>query len=134
MGVMPDEHVSVEELLGQSVWLRRLAGTLVAGEAAAEDLFQEIWVAALRHPPAADREVRPWLARVARNLASRFRRGEARRTEREAQAPECGPALDPGSVVEEVEAQRVLAEAVLRLEEPLRTAVVLRYVRGLDSR
>jgi RNA polymerase sigma factor (sigma-70 family) len=129
---------SVEELLAQSSWLRRLAATLVAGEDAAEDLVQETWLAALRHPPRSGGSPRPWLARIARNLASNFRRGEARRAEREARAPERGPELghelDPGAVVEEVEAQRVLAEAVLRLEEPLRTAVVLRHVRGLDSR
>lgn len=129
---------SVEELLAQSSWLRRLAVTLVAGEDAAEDLVQETWLAALRHPPRGGGSPRPWLARIARNLASNFRRGEARRTEREARAPEHGPerdrpALDPASVVEEVEAQRVLAEAVVRLEEPLRTAVVLRHLRGLDS-
>src|SRR5262247_545085 len=103
MGVMTEGRVSVEELLGQSVWLRRLAGTLVAGEAAAEDLVQEIWLAALRHPPAGDRPLRPWLARVARNLASRFRRSEARRRAHEAEAPGGAPDLDASTLTGEVE-------------------------------
>lgn len=126
--------VPIEELLAQSTWLRRLAATLVAGEAAAEDLVQETWLVALRHPPLGGRSPRPWLARIARNLAANFRRSEARRKQHEAEVPPAEPALDPGSLTGEVEAQRVLVEAVLRLEEPLRSTVVLRYLRGLDSR
>jgi RNA polymerase sigma-70 factor (ECF subfamily) len=131
---MTEDRFSVEELLGQSIWLRRLAGTLVAGEAAAEDLVQETWLAALRHPPASDRPLRPWLGRVARNLASRFRRSEARRSAYESESGAAEPAPDASSLTGEVEAQRILAEAVLRLEEPLRAVVVMRYMRGEDSR
>src|SRR5262245_34481767 len=111
---MADGRVPVEELLGQSLWLRRLAASLVAGEAAAEDLTQEIWVAALRHPPAPDRPLRPWLTRVARNLASRFRRSEARRRMREAGTRPSMPERDAGALTGEVEVQRLLADAVLR--------------------
>ena len=134
MAVMTADRVSVEELLGQSIWLRRLAGTLVAGEAAAEDLFQDVWLAALRHPPASDRPLRPWLGRVARNLASRFRRSMARRRANEAEVRPAEPVRDASALTGEVEAQRVLADAVLRLEEPLRTVVVMRYLHGEDSR
>ncbi len=124
--------VTPEELLEQSSWLRRLASTLVGGDAA-EDLMQETWLAALRNPPHGAGALRPWLARIARNLASNLARGRSRRASHEAGASAPGAELDPLLVAEAVEGQRVLAEAVLALEEPLRTTVVLRYSRGLDS-
>jgi RNA polymerase sigma-70 factor (ECF subfamily) len=129
---MSGRPLALEELLAQSSWLRRLARRLVAGEDAAEDLVQETWLAALRHPPA-DGAARPWLARVARRLAANFRRGAARRRAHEAAAPGAESMLDPLAAAELLDLQRVLAEAVLRLPEPLRTTVVLRYVHGLDS-
>lgn len=131
MGPMPVPPLALEELLAESSWLRCLARRLVAGEDAAEDLVQATWLAALRHPPA-DGPARPWLARVARRLAANFRRGEARRRTHEAAAPAAEP-VDPRTAAEVLDTQRVLVEAVLRLPEPLRTTVVLRYVQGLDS-
>src|SRR5262249_59282547 len=77
--------------------------------------------------------LRPWLARVARNLASNFRRGESRRRARELPRPEDEEELDPARLVAAVDAQRALSEALLRLDEPLRSAGVLRYFRSLDS-
>lgn len=128
---MSGPPLALEDLLAQSSWLRRLARSLVAGEDAAEDLVQETWLAALRHPPA-DGPARPWLARVARRLAANFRRGEARRRTHETAASAIESA-DPRSAAEVLDMQRVLVEAVLRLSEPLRTTVTLRYVQGLDS-
>ena len=125
---------SLEELLAHAPWLRRLAATLVAGDdAAADDLVQETWLVAMRQPPRDAGSARAWLARVAHNLASNLRRSQGRRAEHEARASERDLELDPAALAGEVEAQRVLAEAVLRLEEPLRATVVLRWFRGLDS-
>lgn len=142
MGTMQPAPVSIEELLAQSRWLRSLASTLVVGEAAAEDLVQETWLAVLRHPPRKGGAPRPWLARIARNLAANFRRGEGRRDQHERRAAaegagardEAVSGADPLQLASEVELQRLLAEAVLRLGEPERSMVVLRHLRGLDSR
>jgi len=130
---------SLDALLTQSAWLRRLAGTLVRGEAAADDLVQETWLAVLRHPPRDARFPRAWLARIVRNLAANRRRAETRRGEHEADAAGPGTSFDPAPfdparAAQAVEMQRLLAEAVLRLDEPLRSVVVLRYLQGLDSR
>src|SRR5688500_16823602 len=78
----PHGRPTIEELLQQAPWLRRLAAKLVAGDAA-DDLVQETWLAALMHPPGRGGPVRPWLARVAHNLAQNLRRGERRRSEHE---------------------------------------------------
>src|SRR2546429_9758360 len=79
-----DREVTVEQLLADAGWMRRLAQALV-GDAGADDLVQDASEAALKHPPANDRRPhRPWLRRVMRNLAAMGARGAERRTRREA--------------------------------------------------
>jgi RNA polymerase sigma factor (sigma-70 family) len=128
-----ERTIEIEELLGQAGWLRRLAAGLVADPQAADDLVQETWIAALRSPPEAGRAPRPWLARVLGNLASNRRRDERRRREHEADIGPERPVPAPDALAQEVELQRLLAEAMGKLEEPLRSVVVLRYFHGLDS-
>jgi RNA polymerase sigma factor (sigma-70 family) len=125
--------LSIEELLEHAAWLRRLAASLVADPARADDLVQETWLAALRRPPAEDVAPQRWLARVVRNMARNRARTETRRGERERLQSAEEPAHAPDSIAAEAEAQRLLAEAVVELDEPLRAVVVLRYFRGLDS-
>ncbi len=76
----------IEELLDHAGWLRRLAASLVADPAHADDLVQETWVAALRHPPLSGPSPRPWLSRVVHNMARNARREESRREDREQRA------------------------------------------------
>lgn len=128
-----ERMLGVEELLNEAGWLRRLAAGLVGEGAQAEDLLQDTWVAALRRPPSTERDVRPWLARVVRNLARNAGRDRARREARESFAHEERESPEPAALAQEAEAQRLLAEAVTRLAEPLRAVIVLRYFQGLDS-
>lgn len=131
----PGPEQDVAALLAHSTWVRRLAGSLVRDEALAEDLTQEAWLAALRHPPDAGRPVRPWLAQVLRNLVRMHFRGARRQKEREsrADAPADAPPTAPEQLVERVELQRLLAGFVVELEEPLRSTILLRYYEGLDA-
>jgi RNA polymerase sigma-70 factor (ECF subfamily) len=126
--------LEIEALLAESDWLRALAGSLLRPGAEAEDLVQETWLAALRRPPRTEGEPRPWLARVARNLARNTRRERSRRAAREAFAHEEPTPPGPATLAQAAEAQRLLAEAVTRLAPELRDVVVLRYFHGLDSR
>lgn len=128
-----DRSFQVEELLQQAGWLRGLAASLVGDPGQADDLVQETWLAALRRPPQSGASPRPWLERVLRNLARNRGRAERTRRDHERHAGEPGPPAGPDAIAAEVEAQRLLAEAVGRLGEPGRTIVVLRYFRGLDS-
>ena len=66
--------VSVDELLVHAGWIRGLASRLVKDTAAADDLVQRTWLAAMKRPPAAGRPVRAWLATVLRNLLRQDRR------------------------------------------------------------
>ena len=69
--------VPIETLLSQREWVRSLARRLVAGEAEADDLAQQVWVDALRSPPERDDGIRGWFAtllrRRARDAASSIR-------------------------------------------------------------
>lgn len=129
------ESVPIEEILAQAGWLRDLAGSLVHDPNTADDIAQETWIAAMRRPPRQPGSLRPWLARVARNVAANLRRSGRRRSQREAATCDGRSTVSPAPdrVAEEAEAQRLVAEKVAALEEPFRTIVVLRYFRGHDA-
>ncbi len=123
-----------EQLLEHVEWMRRLARALVREPVEADDLAQEALTVALDAPPATDRPVRPWLAGVMRNLALLRRRGAGRRERREqAVADLAAPAPTPEQLVQRVETQRLVADMVLRLDEPFRSTVLLRYYEGLSA-
>lgn len=127
-----DPPLTPEVLLEHAAWVRRLAGELVRDPGAAEDVAQETWMAFLRRRPSMGRPLRPWLARVVRNQAALWARGAAGRRAREAEVarPEQVPSSD--ELVGRAEVQRRLVDAVLGLEEPYRSAVLLRYYEGLE--
>ena len=131
---VPDTPRSIdpEALLAHTGWMRSLARGLVADEATAEDLVQEACAAALARPPRDPAALGGWLARVVRNLAARGHRETARRDRRERRVarPEAADAgLD--EVVERAELLGEVMRAVLALDEPFRSTVLLRYHEGL---
>ncbi|MCP3920910.1 MAG: hypothetical protein GY711_35730 [bacterium] len=77
---------TIAALIEHEGFVRSLARSLVPDRALAEDLAQDTWVAALRHPPAASGSPRGWLASVMRNQLRDWRRGDSRRSRREALA------------------------------------------------
>ena len=124
----------VATLLQQTSWVRALARSLVADAHLADDLVQDAWVTALGRPPATDRPVRGWLATVLRHRAREVRREGGRRERRELESarPEALPSAH--DVVEKAALQRTLVEAVLELDEPYRTTVLLRFFEELPQR
>lgn len=127
-----DATPSVERLLSESVWLTSLAKSLLGSdEAAVDDVVQEARLAALRSAPADPGHARAWLARVTRNFALRVRLRRARRERREraAAVPEAQPSTL--ELVARVNAQRRVAAAVVALDEPYRSVVLLRWFDAL---
>ncbi|MFN0241563.1 MAG: sigma-70 family RNA polymerase sigma factor [Planctomycetota bacterium] len=139
------DALDADRLLAHAAWLRALAQSLARG-ADADDLAQETWRIALERRPASldDSRLRGWLATVARRLALRVRRDAAAdraHEERwviesnaiERRARERG---DPGvdDACERSLLHKRIADAVHELDEPYRSAVVLRYFDGLDAR
>lgn len=124
----------LEQLAAEAVWLRRLARSLVADQATADDIVQDAYLAATVKPPPEDRPLRPWLARVVLNLARMRGRNAKRRLRRELRTAEDAvePAR-PDQIVEHLEMQRMLAGLVLELGDIYRDVVLLHYFDGLSS-
>jgi RNA polymerase sigma-70 factor (ECF subfamily) len=123
-----------EVLLAHAGWIRALARSLVRDASAADDLVQDTWLAAFEHPLRSDGSLRAFLSAIARNFARSRAREESRREIREqvAARPEALPsALD---TVERFALHRQIVEAVESLEEPYRTAILLRYFDDLPPR
>ncbi|HVS19957.1 MAG TPA: sigma factor, partial [Planctomycetota bacterium] len=97
---------TAEELLEHADWVGALARSLARDAASADDLAQATLGAALSRPPASDRPLRPWLRRVAANLARREWRGEARRRSREQHAAHPERAAGPDELLARLEEQQ----------------------------
>ncbi len=130
MGAEPIPH---ELLLRHAGFLRRLARDLVGDPSAAEDAVQEVWLRALEKPPRHGANVRGWLRVVLTNLVRSKARGESRRAARERDR-----AVDPAGELlstnpNDEATLRFVTEAVLALEEPLRSTVLQHYFQGLTA-
>ncbi len=126
--------VPLEQLLGHHAWVRGLVRSLVRDPATADDVEQETWLAALRKPPADASTARAWLATVARNLIREKGRAGGRRSRREAAVARPEAVLDTASVVARAEQHKRVVLAVMDLEEPYRTTLLLRYFEDLPPR
>lgn len=126
------QPVPIENLLIHADFVRELTRALVADPHECADLEQEAWLQAMRRPPAQSTSLRGWLAALVGSLwRNRARDCQRRRLREFASAPL--PDADPVDVLLEREQvrQRLLA-AVLRLPEPFRAAVLLRYYEELS--
>jgi RNA polymerase sigma-70 factor (ECF subfamily) len=124
---------SLPELLQHAQWTRQLARGLVGSDAAADDVLQDTWLAALRRPPDPGQPLRPWLATVVRNKVFNRSRERARRDAREARANEREGAESAESLLGRLEMHKVLVAVVSELAEPYRQTVLLAYFEELTS-
>src|SRR5262245_32690612 len=130
----PVASLQVEKLLEHAAWIRALARRLVRDPAAADDAVQRTWLAALEHPPGEGTPIRRWLAAVLRNSVRQEKRSEERRAARLPLAARPDAQPPASDVVERAAIQRELVEAVMDLEEPYRTTILLRFFDGLPPR
>lgn len=126
-----DPALDLHRLLAEEPHVRALARAVCADP---DDVVQQTWLLALRHGGGGIGEVRSWLSRIVRNVASNARRDEARRRahERAAAADDLVPS-SPELMLRE-ERRRCLIAAVDRLPREQRTVVLLRFFDGLPPR
>ena len=147
----PSIRFDARELLAQLGWVRQLARRVAADADVAEDLTQEAMLVALREgtagaPDGAPRtgestnartsSLRRWLACVVRNLGRTQRRARERRRERETATIASRSTESPSTVelIERASVQRALVDALLELDEPYRSTLLLRYFEGCTPR
>src|SRR5688572_20413900 len=83
-----DANPGIGELLAHAEFLRAIARELCAEDPhGAEDLAQDVWVAALESPPRNPRRLAGWIAAVAHNLTSSRLRRKMARAARDASVP-----------------------------------------------
>jgi RNA polymerase sigma-70 factor (ECF subfamily) len=127
------DPIPFDTLLSHREWVRGLARSLVADPGLADDVEQETWLAALRRPPRDAATVRSWFVAVARNFARQGHRSSSRRERREAVAARAEAVAGPDEVVAQADVHRRVVDAVMSLDEPSRTAILLRYFEGLTA-
>jgi RNA polymerase sigma-70 factor (ECF subfamily) len=106
----------------------------------AEDLTEQAFLQAYRHFERARREsngrpLRPWLIRIAHNLAANYHRDRARRPEANLEAVE--PPSHPHGTERVVEGREELREVIERLDDlpdDRREALIMRFALGMDNR
>ena len=123
-----------EQLLTETKWLHGLAYSLVRDADRAEDLYQDTMLAALQRHESVRGGFRPWLAGVARRIASGTVRRESRARIREQAVARQDHDSATVDVVEKFAIQRTVSEAVSALAEPYRTTLLLRFWEDLPPR
>lgn len=114
-------------------WLSGLARALLGEAHAADDLVQDTALAALQGAPPGELPRRAWLGGVARRLAARRFRSEARRRQRESRVARSEALPDSAELVDRAELGERLASAARALPEPFRRTILLRYLEGASS-
>jgi RNA polymerase sigma-70 factor, ECF subfamily len=106
----------------------------------AEDLTEQAFLQAYRHFERARREsdgrpMRPWLIRIAHNLASNLYRDRSRRPEANIEAVEPPAHPHPTErVVEGREELRLIMDKLQALPDERREALIMRFALGMDNR
>jgi RNA polymerase sigma-70 factor (ECF subfamily) len=130
----PTSGVPHATLLAEMSWLRRLARELVGDADLADELVQEAYVAALQHAPRETPRLRQWLGTVVRNAWRQRLRAGGRREGREVMGAQQEAVEGADHLVERVALQRLMAGAVLELDEPYRSTILLRFFEDLPPR
>ena len=106
----------------------------------AEDLTEQTFLQAYRHFERALREadgrpIRPWLIRIAHNLAANYYRDRSRRPQTNLEdAAVVSETHDTEALVEGREELQEVLEGVSRLPDDRREALIMRFALGMDNR
>jgi RNA polymerase sigma-70 factor (ECF subfamily) len=127
------EPIDDDPLSRELEHLHHLAQALAGAGRFADDAAQDTMLTALSQRDAPLQRLRAWLSTVLRHRLQRLARREAQRAEVERQRarPEALPGSD--DIAASAELHRRLADEVAALDEPYRTAVVLRFFRDLPT-
>src|SRR6476620_624011 len=106
----------------------------------AEDLTEQTFLQAWRHFERAQREsngrpLRPWLIRIAHNLAANYYRDRSRKPQTQLEdAAIISSPHDTVDIVEGREERQNVLEGVMKLPDDRREALIMRFALGMDNK
>jgi RNA polymerase sigma-70 factor (ECF subfamily) len=106
----------------------------------AEDLTEQTFLQAYRHFDRAQKEshgrpLRPWLIRIAHNLAANYYRDRSRRPQTQLEdAAVLSAPLDTEDIVEGREELQAVLEGVAALPDDRREALIMRFALDMDNK
>lgn len=123
-----------QALVAHDAFVRKLARQLLQNDADADDAAQHAWTRWLQTPPKAAASLRAWFAAVLYNYTRDVVRSSKRRSERERAGARDEYLPSTEDVVAREAARKLVIDAVLHLEEPWRTTLLLHYFDGRTVR
>ncbi len=127
-------HLDTDALLVHRDFLQGLARNLLGDEHLAEDAVSDAWVAALTHPPREHGKLRSWLATTTRRAAQARAVGEGRRRRREGAVARVDALPSTAQIAEQEAVRQQVVEAVLALQEPYLSVILMRFYQDLPPR
>ncbi len=128
----PSIALNAELLLAHSAWLKNLARALVVSDDEIDDVVQQTYLQALTKPPRHTDNLRAWLAAIARNIVRSRSRSDTSRVSRELAVAPPTAIEDPAEAIERAELRQRVVEAVLALDEPYRSSLILRFFEEME--
>lgn len=125
--------LSTDQLLDHEPWVRKLARRLLDDDHRVDDVVQQTLLAAIERPPEQHGRLTSWLATVTRNNIRYGYRQDQRRIRRETLVarPERERARTETLELDELRARVVTA--VVAMQEPYQSTLVLRYYEDLET-
>jgi RNA polymerase sigma factor (sigma-70 family) len=128
---MHETSFTLDHLLANAAWARRLARRLTGNPDDGDDLVQDALLSGLERPTAPTGAARPWLTALVTNLFRSKLRSDRRRISRERSSArpvsDDSREADAEQTLAGLQVHRLLAELVADLPEPYRQTVTLRY-------
>ncbi len=134
---MDAKPTAIEALLVHQEFLRALARGLLGRDDLADDVVQETYLKAVRHPPHHGHSPRGWLSTIARNTALRLRQREAQLPQKQARwlrKMGTGATPTPAEILDREALRQRVVRAVLSLPDKYREVLLLRYYEELPPR
>jgi RNA polymerase sigma factor (sigma-70 family) len=134
MSDVPADAPSIEALLVHEGLVRGVARAILRGDDRVDDVVQDTWATSLRKGPRDEASRRGWLGQVARRFAVGVLRRDRARREHEGSVPEPPRIPSPADILAREETRRRVVRALVEIDEPYRSALLLRYYEDLPPR
>lgn len=121
-----------DELLSHKTFIQNVVRGVLRDHSDVQDAVQETWMAALKRSDQIQSNPRGWLRTTALRKALELKRNRQRQALREAAhaRPEADVSVE--SSMERLEIHSDVVRAVLGLDDPYRSVVLMRYFQGLE--